>query len=526
MATSEPPIQPADAAQSPHRLEAQRRANRDAVGALGLSPYGQRTTGLVSIAEARGRYDESADKAHQAAGKEPPAGYTDTRARVAVAGRVVLHRDSGKLVWINLRDDTGDLQIAASQKDCEARGFQLAKLTDLGDLIVVRGPLMKTRTGEITVWAAEIAPAAKCLVPPPEKHAGLHDVEIRYRQRYVDMWANPETMKVFHLRSRIVGRVRRYLEERGFAEVETPMLQTLAGGAAARPFATHMNALDIDLFLRIAPELFLKRLLVAGMPRVFEINRSFRNEGLDKQHNPEFTMLEVYEAFGDCTTVMALTEGIVRDAAEFAAEAIKGAGAPPVLPFGELTIDYSRPFERVAYASLFETALGFPMSDGARAREEARKRHVLPAEEIDKLDDILIVNELFEEFAEKKVDPSRPTFITEYPAALSPLTRPKAGDPAVAERADLFIAHIEIAPHYTELNDPDVQEAKFREQLKGLDAEESTFRTFDGDFIRALKVGMPPAGGMGLGIDRLVMLLADQRSIRDVLLFPMMRPEA
>jgi lysyl-tRNA synthetase class 2 len=511
-----------------HRLEQQRRANRDAMSALGALPYGARTTGLTPLRDALARYDEAADAEHKERGptsKTPQAGFVDRRPVVKVAGRVMLSRDNGKLIWLNLRDDTGDLQVAVSQRECAQPGFDIAKLTDLGDVVVAEGPLVKTRTGEVTVWASSLAPAAKCLVPPPEKHAGLTDPELRYRQRYVDMWATPETVRAFHLRSRIVARIRRFMEGRGFAEVETPMLQVLAGGAAARPFATHMNALDIDLFLRIAPELYLKRLLVGGMPRVFEINRNFRNEGLDKQHNPEFTMLEAYEAFGDMTTVMEMTESLVRDAATFVAEQIGGPGVPPVLPFGDLKIDYARLFERITYSALFERALGFAMNDTARARAEAQKRHLFSPEELAKIDPVFVINELFEEVAEKSLDGSRPTFITEYPAALSPLTRPKPGDPAVAERADLFIAHMEVAPHYTELNDPDVQEAKFREQLAGLDDEESTFRTFDDDFIRALKVGMPPAGGMGLGIDRLVMLLTDQRSIRDVLLFPLMKPQ-
>ncbi len=517
------PPTPPDA--EPHRLEAQRRQNRDAVAKLGLNPYGKRTEGILEIAAARALQSDQADAAHAAAGKEPPPGHADPRPQVLVAGRVVLHRDNGKLVWMSLRDRSGDVQIAVSQRDCSPGGFQLAKLTDLGDVLVVSGRVTKTRTGEITVWASDIQPASKSILPPPEKHAGLQDVEIRYRQRYVDLWANPETMKTLELRSAIVSRVRRFMEGRQYIEVETPMLQTLAGGAAARPFVTHMRALDIDLYLRIAPELYLKRLLVGGMPRVFEINRNFRNEGLDKQHNPEFTMIEAYHAFGDVSTVMELTESIVRDAAAFVAEKLNGPGSPAVLPFGDLSIDYSRPFDRVTYAELFEKGLGFLMSDSRKARQAAIDRHILPEAEVKKLDDVLVINELFEEIAERAVDASRPTFITEYPAALSPLTRPKADNPAVAERSDLFIAHMEIAPHYTELNDPDIQEAKFREQLKGLDDEESTFRTFDEDFVRALKVGMPPAGGMGLGIDRLVMLLTNQKSIRDVMLFPMMRPE-
>jgi lysyl-tRNA synthetase class 2 len=526
---SSPATQPS-AEPNIHPLEKQRRDNRDAVAALGRMPYGQRVDGLKTLLEARQKYDEGADAKFNEAGKPPPEGFVDPRPRVTVAGRVVLFRDNGKLIWMTLRDHTGDLQAAVSQRDVDATSFSLAKKTDLGDIVVVTGAVMKTKTGEITVWAVgegSVQAGSKCLVPPPEKHAGLTDVELRYRQRYVDLWATPETTKVFQLRSKIVACIRRYLDSRDFLEVETPMLQTLAGGAAARPFVTHMNALDIDLYLRIAPELYLKRLLVGGLPRVYEINRNFRNEGLDKQHNPEFTMLEAYQAFGDCETVMQLTEGVIREAARMVAAETQGP-TDLRLPFGELVVDYGAPFARVRYAELFERALGFAMSDARRCREEALKRHLFTAEEIDRLDPIFIVNELFEEVAEKTVDPAKPTFITEYPAALSPLTRPKPGnqgEAAVAERADLFIGGMEVAPHYTELNDPDVQAAKFREQLAGLDDEESTFRTFDADFIHALKVGMPPAGGLGLGIDRLTMLLTNQRTIRDVVLFPLMRPE-
>jgi lysyl-tRNA synthetase class 2 len=522
--------------ESPHRLEAQRRTNRDGIASLGLSPYGEGgiSRELVTLAQAQARYDEAADADHKARGKEP--GFIDKRPIVRVAGRALLVRDNGKLVWMKLRDASGDLQIAISQRDCAGRGFDLAKLTDLGDVLVASGPLVKTKAGEVTVWATSLHPGAKCLVSPPEKHAGLSDVELRYRQRYMDLWANPETMRVFQLRAAIVGNIRRLLDSRGFQEVETPMLQTLAGGAAARPFRTHMNALDIELFLRIAPELYLKRLLVGGMPRVYEVNRNFRNEGLDKQHNPEFTMLEAYEAFGDCASVMALTEDIVRSCAELVAQ--QSGASSLTLPFGDLSIDFGRAFDRVTYAELFERALGFSTTNEARVRAEIGNRHlarkikgakIAPGEDetkaLARLDPILLINTLFEEVAEKSIDAARPTFITEYPAALSPLTRPKPGSPAIAERADLFIGHMEVAPHYTELNDPDVQEARFREQLSGIDDEEQTFRTFDEDFIRALRVGMPPAGGLGLGIDRLTMILTNQRTIRDVVLFPMMRPE-
>jgi lysyl-tRNA synthetase class 2 len=444
---------------------------------------------------------------------------------VRISGRVVLHRDNGKLVWLNLRDDTDEsFQVAVSKRDCDELGFGVAKKTDLGDVLVAEGPLMRTKAGEVTVWAASVRPMSKCLVPPPEKRAGLSDVETRYRQRYVDLWATPESMRVFRLRSRLIGAMRRFLDDRGYLEVETPMLQTQAGGAAARPFLTHMNALDIDLSLRIAPELYLKRLLVGGMRRVYEINRNFRNEGLDKQHNPEFTVVELYEAFGDMTSVCDTTESLIRELAGVAAEAQGLDGL--TLPFGELSIDYGSPFERVRYAELFERELGFPMTDTDRVRAKASELGLkIKDEKGVALDDILVINEVFEAVAEPAIDPAKPTFVTHYPASLSPLTRPNADDPSIADRADLFIGGMEVGPHYTELNDPDIQESKFREQLSGIDDEESTFRTFDADFVRALKVGMPPAGGMGLGIDRLVMLLADQRTIRDVVLFPQMRPE-
>ena len=529
--------EPGASAESLHHLEQQRRANRDAIRALGVDPYGSRTAGLVALAEALATYDEAADAANQAsvsAQKQAKKDGTpeddlpavvDERPRVKIAGRVVLHRDNGKLVWINLRDDSAEsFQIAVSKRDCDETGFGVAKATDLGDVVVAEGPLLRTKTGEITVWAESVRPLSKCLVPPPEKRAGLSDVETRYRQRYVDLWATPDSMRVFKLRSRLISAMRRFLDERGFIEVETPMLQTQAGGAAARPFLTHMNALDIDLSLRIAPELYLKRLLVGGMPRVYEINRNFRNEGLDKQHNPEFTVVELYEACGDMTSVCDITEDLIRALAGVAAEA-QGIESL-TLPFGDLRIDYGSPFDRVRYAELFEREVGLPMTDTDRVRAKANELGLKTKDDNgNEFDDILVINEVFEEIAAPAIAPAKPTFVTHYPASLSPLPRPTPDAPTIADRADLFIGGMEVGPHYTELNDPDIQESKFREQLAGIDDEESTFRTFDVDFIRALKVGMPPAGGMGLGIDRLVMLLCDQRTIRDVVLFPQMRPE-
>lgn len=517
-----------------HHLERQRREKRAAVAALGLDPYGSVERGVVDLARARAMYDAAADEQFKADAT------SDRRPQVTVGGRVMLHRDNGRLVWMNLRDATGDLQVAVSERDCSARGFRVAKLTDLGDLVVAEGPLTQTRTGEITVWARDVRPAAKCLVPPPEKWAGLADVELRYRQRYVDLWANADSARVFRVRTAIVSGLRRFLDRRGFEEVETPMLQVLPGGAAARPFVTRMHALGLNLYLRVAPELYLKRVLVGGLPRVYEINRSFRNEGLDRQHNPEFTMVEAYEAFGDCGTMMALVEEMVREAAGVAAGLLGGdVGA---MPFGPWRINYVRPFRRVEYAELFREALGFDMRDTGRVRREIVERGLAQrvkgaawGENLDPQEaerrvaqaaPALLINTLFEHVAERRLDPATPTFVTGYPAAISPLTRPRSDDLEIAERADLFIGGMELAPMYTELNDPDVQAEKFRQQLEGLGEEEQTFRTFDEDFIRALKVGMPPAGGMGLGVDRLVMLLTNQRTIRDVILFPLLRAES
>ncbi len=527
-----------------HRLEAVRRDKLRKARELGFDPYGQRVEGLVSLAQARRLYDPAADEAHKAHSQEE--GFVDRRPVVTVAGRVMLHRDNGSLVWMQLRDASveleaaaepsdeeqgrrvHDLQIAVSRRDCDERGFQLAKLVDLGDIVVAQGPLTKTRTGEITIWCSRLSMASKSLAPPPEKWAGLQDVEVRVRKRYIDLYANPQAMRVALLRPQIVRRIRRFLDERGFVEMETPVLQALPGGAAARPFVSRLNALDMPVYLRIATELHLKRLLVGGIPRVYELGRIFRNEGVDRQHNPEFTSVEVYEAFGDCWSMLELTEELIRALAHFVAVEAAPAEVEPEdvdpasvqLPFGELTIDYGSSFARVRYSELFERTLGCSPFDADRVVAEARRRGLAH----EGLDPILVANELFEQVAEKTLDPERPTFVTHYPSALSPLARPDPEDPRLAQRWDLFIGGMEIGPAYTELNDPDVQAEKFLQQLAGADEEERAFRTFDADFIEALKVGMPPAGGLGLGVDRLVMLLTDSRTIRDVILFPFVRP--
>ncbi|NOG55855.1 MAG: lysine--tRNA ligase [Planctomycetes bacterium] len=468
---------------------------------LGVNPYGQRVDGLEPIAEARAKYVEDAEG--------------DDRAVVQIAGRVMLHRDNGKLQWLQLRDMTGDIQIAASRKDVQTdTGFEIARLADLGDLLVVEGPVMKTRTGEITVWASDVNIACKTLALPPEKFKGLQDAELRYRRRYVDMYVNPEVCATLAARSRLISMMRSFMNERGFLEVETPILQTQAGGAAARPFLTHMNALDLDLSLRIAPELFLKRLLVGGMNRVYEIGRNFRNEGVDRSHNPEFTAIEVYEAFGNYLTMLELTESMLRHLA------LAMAPDSGIIEFDGQPLNYAEPFRQVTYGDLFEEANGFAMTDFDRVRQRATELGMTNAAT---LDDWLLVNQVWEATVEEQL--IQPTFVMDYPSAISPLTRPKPDNPALCDRWELMVHGMELGTAYTELNDPAVQEAKFRQQLKGADQEEQTYRTFDEDFLNALRVGMPPAGGLGLGVDRIIMLMTGSRTIRDVIPFPFMRPE-
>ena len=502
---------------------------------LGFEPYGQRVDGLLPLADARALFSEEAHAAHEAAAKlakdakaagaAAPQEVPDARPVAKVAGRIVQHRDMGKLVFLFLRDATGDLQVSISKAAIAANSFELAKAADYGDILVVEGPVGRTQKGEVCVWATDVSLGAKSLAAPPEKWHGLSDPELRYRRRYVDMYANPETAKVFAMRARIVSRIRRFMDARGFLEVETPVLQPIAGGAAARPFTTHHNALDMPLFMRIAPELYLKRCMVGGMRKVYEINRNFRNEGIDRSHNPEFTAMEVYEAFGDYGTMMELTESLIHELAVSMVAERQAAGLRvdpngPVLPWGDLAIDYAKPFVRVRFEELFRRGTGVDMRDFKAVRAKARE---VGMHHEAKLDDWLVVNELFEELAEPLIDPCRPTFVTDYPSAVSPLTRPSRTDPALCERWDIFIGGMEVGPAYTELNDPDIQLAKFTEQLKGADDEESTFRTLDEDFVEALRVGMPPAGGLGIGIDRLCMLLSGSNSIRDVVLFPLLR---
>jgi len=472
---------------------------------LGIDPWGSRVDGLVSLFEARAMFDEAAADVMDA--EEPPV--DDPRPRARVAGRIVQHRAMGKLCFMVLRDESGDLQVSCSKADLPSEAFKLASKADYGDIVVADGPVGRTKRGEICVWADAFSVHCKSLAPPPEKFHGLTDAELRYRRRYVDMYATPETMDVFRRRSDIVSEIRRFMEAPGYLELETPMLQAVAGGAAARPFVTHHNTLDMDLYLRIAPELYLKRLLVGGMRRVFEINRNFRNEGISRRHNPEFTMMEAYQAFGDCDSVMETAESLLR------------CLAGGIVAWGDLKIDYAQPFDRVQYGELFERTHGCSIFDEGAVRALAATKGI---DDAGTRDHWLLVEALFDE-AEASIDPARPTWVTDFPAPLSPLTRPHADNPDLAWRSELFIAGMEIGNFYTELNDPDIQRQRFTEQLEGIDEEEAAFRTLDQDFLDALMVGMPPAGGFGIGIDRIVMLMTGCTSIRDVILFPLLREE-
>jgi lysyl-tRNA synthetase class 2 len=520
------------AASSDHDLLGDRQRKCDHLrDEFGIDPYGQRIDGLVSLAEARGQYDAAADQNH----KDDAA--VDNRPVVKVAGRVMQHRVMGNLIFMSVRDAGGDLQLAVSKKLVGPRAFKLAKATDLSDIVTAHGALGATKTGEISVWAQtagddpEQRDAAnssgdggyqivtKSLALPPGKFHGLQDHEQRYRKRYVDLYANPPVMDCFLTRSKIIKAFRDFLTDPppaiggGFVEVETPMMQAIPGGAAAKPFTTHHNALDMQLYMRIAPELYLKRLLVGGMSRVFEINRNFRNEGLSQRHNPEFTMLELYQAYGDYESMMVLTETLISTVSQ----EVIGA---QTLAFGDQEIHYTTPFKRAPYLALFEQENGFAASDHERLVKRATELHVETAGK----DHDVVLQEVWEHTVESKL--IEPTFVMDYPASLCPLTKTKRGDASLAERFELYVCGMELANAYTELNDPQIQEANFRRQVAGLDEEEATFRTVDEDFLEALRVGMPPAGGLGIGIDRLVMLLTNNRSIRDVILFPLMRPAA
>ena len=422
-----------------------------------------------------------------------------------------MQRKKGKLIFVDIRDATGQIQLFIGRNQVGDDNWNVAECFDLGGIVGVDGELKHTRTGELTIFAEGLHFLTKALDPPPEKHHGLVDAELRQRMRYLDMAYNDGVLDRFRRRSEIVQSIRRTLASESFLEVEGPTLHSIAGGAAARPFITHHNTLDMKLFLRSALALHLKRLMVGGMERVFELGRVYRNEGISPKHNPEFTMLEAYQAYGDYGSMMDLTEKII-------VEAIAATGQPSQLPWGEATVDFTPPFARQAYDDLLAEHAGVDPHDPASVAAAAAK---IGFDVANKHPDV-IKNEVFEEAVEPQL--TGPVLVIDYPATICPLTTRKQGQPEIAERFELFIQGMEIANAYTELNDPDLQEELFKTQLDGM-AEEDSMAKMDHDFVRALRQGMPPAGGLGIGIDRLVMLLTNSQTIRDVILFPLLRHE-
>jgi lysyl-tRNA synthetase class 2 len=442
--------------------------------------------------------------------------------RTRVAGRVLAIRSFGKANFLALSDGCQRIQVYVRQDSLSERDFSIFRYLDLGDHVGVEGRIFRTRTNELTVWASSIEFLAKCLVPLPEKWHGLQDVEIRYRQRYLDLIVNPDTRRVFETRSRVLAAIREFLNARGYLEVETPMMQPIAGGALARPFITHHNALDINLFLRVAPELYLKRLTVGGLERVYEINRNFRNEGISTQHNPEFTMLEFYQAYSDYRDLMTMTEEMMSSVARAA------AGTEDV-SFGGQSISFRAPFVRRSLREFAAAAaaerLGRPVSaDDLRSVTRARPLAgelgigIEPGSGAGR-----IAMDLFEALCERSLVP--PTFVYDFPTEVSPLSKQKPDDPDTVERFELYIGGMEVANAFSELNDPVEQRRRFEEQRASRDRGDAEAHAMDEDYIRALEYGLPPTAGEGVGIDRLVMLLTDSPSIRDVILFPLMRPK-
>ena len=505
---------------------AARRAKMKRLVELGIDPWGQRFDDRSMIGDIRDRAGEirynlesgsSVDLPDNADSEDFDFGAWKTSQgkgelsgpTVRAAGRIMLHRDKGKLHFIDIEDWTGRIQLFIGRGQVGDDNWKVVECVDLGDLIGVDGVLRRTNTGELSIFATKIHFLTKTLDPPPAKHVGMTDPELRQRMRYVDLAWNEGSRERFLDRTRIVKSIRQTLDDRGYCEIEGPTLHTIAGGAAAKPFTTHHNTLDMELVMRIALELHLKRLMVGGMERVYELGRVYRNEGVSPRHNPEFTMLELYQAYGNYETMMDITEAVI-------ANAMLATGIGPVIPWGESTIDFTTPFARRTYNELFVEQTGVDTVDSNAVQAYAQS---IGLDTDDKHPDV-IKSEVFE----AKVEDSLvgPVFVTDYPASICPLTKRKTSDPSVAERFELFVHGMELANAYTELNDPDLQQRLFETQLEGMPADDSMAR-MDHDFVRALRNGMPPAGGLGIGIDRLVMLLTNSQSIRDVILFPLLR---
>ena len=488
----------------------QRRENFEELVRLGVDPYPRafdRTDTIDALVRAHG---------HRA-GEELEAAAIHTW----TAGRILAIRSFGKANFLVISDGRAKIQIYVRQDSLPELDFKIFRLLDFGDFVGVEGDIFRTKTNELTIRATRLVFLAKCFIPLPEKWHGLSDIETRYRQRYLDLIVNPESRRVFEVRSRVLAAIRAFLNGRGYLEVETPMMQPIAGGALARPFVTHHNALDIQLFLRVAPELYLKRLTVGGIERVYEINRNFRNEGISTQHNPEFTMLEFYQAYSEYTELMAMTEEMI---AAVAREAI----GTDQIAFGEHKISLAPPYRRVSLREGARTAASARLGDEVaeadlrspdRAAALARRVgvEVKPGWGAGK-----IATEIFERLNEH--DLIQPTFVFDFPTEVSPLSKQKPDDPDTVERFELYIGGFEVANAFSELNDPAEQRRRFEAQLAERAAGDHEAHAMDEDYIRALEYGLPPTGGEGVGIDRLVMLLTNSPSIRDVILFPLMRP--
>ncbi|MBI4835051.1 MAG: lysine--tRNA ligase [Planctomycetes bacterium] len=465
----------------------QRIKNLEAVKVLGFDPFGVKFPATTAIKTIKDNYEESKT--------------------VTAAGRILAIRKHGKASFLDMKDWTGKIQVYIKKDKVGDKLFQLYETFDLGDIVGVKGALAKSKTGEITIFAEDFTMLSKSLLPLPEKWHGLTDVDLRYRQRYLDLIVNDEVLDVFLKRTKIINYIRNFMASKGFMEVETPMMHPIPGGATARPFITHHNTLDMDLYLRIAPELYLKRLLVGGMEKVYEINRNFRNEGIDTKHNPEFTMMEVYQAYGDYNDMMELTEQLFVNLSKEIHGAYK-------IKYGEKEIDFTPPWQRQSYMGLFQKYAGCNWEDTEKVLAKAKELRIdIKGKSAD-----AIANDLFEKVVEPHLE--GPVFLTQYPTAICPLTKAKAGTPEICERFEMFICGMEMANAFTELNDPLDQRKRFEEQL-ARKADGSV--KLDEDFITAMEHGMPPAGGLGIGIDRLVMVLTNAPSIRDVILFPTLR---
>ena len=488
--------------QEMNELFAQRLQKAEDLKAMGINPYGERFDNHEKIADCRAKFNP-----------EAPEGEIQ---KAIVAGRLTAVRVMGKSIFADVKDSSGRIQLYIGKNSIGEEQFDLFKRMDIGDIIGVEGHLFTTKTGELSIKAENFKVLCKSLRPLPEKYHGLTNVEQRYRQRYLDLIVNDDSRKVFQQRIAIIREIRRFMEERGFMEVETPMLQAIAGGASANPFKTYYEALNAPMYMRIAPELYLKRLLVGGFEKVFELNRNFRNEGVSRRHNPEFTMMEVYQAYGDCNSMMELVEDLITTVA------MKVIGTLRIDHGNGKVINLEKPWRRITYHDIVREKAGadwFELTKEEKVKRATEQFNLNVCMEMSELD---ITNEVYEKMCE--CNNIQPTFVTRLPAELLPLARTCKDDPTLVDVFELGINGQEIAPAYTELNDPVEQRKRFMEQFEATKAEDDKVEDkVDEDFLVALEHGMPPAGGMGIGIDRLIMLLTGSEAIRDVLLFPQMK---